>query len=109
MIASRHELLDAINRTVANATSDEKRALADVLLEKLSIKRCELCHEPKRTLLVSTETQIAFCFDCVGTKEAPPLIVREVRDLEILYADDLTGFYDVKMVIGFYSSERGKS
>ncbi len=64
MITSRHELLDAINRTVANATPEEKQVLRDVLTEKLSIRRCELCHEPRRTLLVSTDTQIAFCFDC---------------------------------------------
>jgi hypothetical protein len=102
MITSSHELLDAINRTVTNATAEEKQALRDILTEKLSIKRCELCREPKRTLLVSTETQIAFCFDCVGTKEAPPLIVRELGDLEIVSADDVTGLYDVRFVVGFW-------
>jgi len=100
MITSRHELLDAINRTVANATPEEKQALRDVLLEKLSIKRCEPCHEPKRTLLVSTNTQIAFCFDCVGHRETPPMIVRDLGDFEI-FADDETGFF-VRFTVGYW-------
>jgi hypothetical protein len=102
MIASRRELLNAINRTVANATPEEKQALRDVLTEKLTVKRCELCHEARRTLLVSTDTQIAFCFDCVGALKAPPVIVREVGDLEILFADDVTGLYDVRFIVGFW-------
>jgi hypothetical protein len=102
MITSRRELLDAINRTVANATPDEKQALQDVLLEKLSVRRCELCHELKRTLLISTDTQIAFCFECIGLPKAPPVIVRELGDLEILYADDVAGFYDVRFTVGFW-------
>ena len=102
MICSRHELLEIINRTVAKATPEEKQALRDVLTEKLSIKRCELCREAKRTLLVSTETQVAFCFDCIGVPEAPPVIVREAGDLEILSADDVTGFYDVRITVGYW-------
>jgi hypothetical protein len=102
MITSRHELLDIINRTVAKASPEEKQALRDVLLEKLSIKRCELCLEAKRTLLLFTETQIAFCFDCIGLPKTPPVIVRELGDLEILYADDVAGFYDVRFTVGFW-------
>jgi hypothetical protein len=102
MISSPHELLDIINRTVANATPEEKQALRDVLTERLSIRRCELYHEAKRTLLVSTETQIAFCFDCVGLPKAPPVIVRDLGDLEIVSADDVTGFYDVRFTVGFW-------
>ena len=102
MICSLPELMEIINRTVASATPEEKWALRDVLTEKLSIKRCELCREAKRTLLVSTDTQIAFCFDCIGVPKAPPAIVREAGDLEILYADDLTGFYDVRITVGYW-------
>jgi hypothetical protein len=102
MICSRHELLEVINHTVVNATPQEKRVLRDVLLEKLSIKRCELCHEPKRTLLISTDTQISFCIDCIGLPKAPPVIVREAGDLEILFADDVMGFYDVRFTVGFW-------
>ena len=77
MICTRHELLEAIKKTLAQATPEEKQQLRNALLEALDGSRCDICHESKPSLIFIPRSGRYQCFDCTGRACAEPLIVRE--------------------------------
>jgi hypothetical protein len=77
MICTRQELFEAIKKTLAEATSEEKQQLRYALLEGLCGNRCGICGRRRMTLLLNTVSGTLQCFQC----RAEPVWVCEPKDL----------------------------
>jgi hypothetical protein len=81
MICTRQELLEAIKKTLEQATPEEKQQMRDALLECLGGDRCSICGRRRMTLLLDTTSGRLQCFQCGGRVGSAPVIVREPGDL----------------------------
>src|SRR2546425_998706 len=75
MICTRQELFEAIKKTLAQATPQEKRQIRDALLEGLHGNRCGICGRLRMTLLFNTVSGTLQCFQCTGKDGSEPVWV----------------------------------
>jgi hypothetical protein len=89
VICSRQELFEAIKKTLAQSTAEEKRQLREALLESLGGNRCGICGDEKRTLLFDVWSKTFFCFQCIGSRSAPPVFCRAITPSDVEFLKEL--------------------
>jgi hypothetical protein len=81
MICTRQELFEAIRKTLAEPTPEQRQELRQALLESLCGNRCQVCGEERRTLIHDNKSGNIFCFSCIGKPKCQPCISRERAEL----------------------------